>query len=153
MSERSAVHDTFVIERAYAAEPRRVFAAWAHPEAKLQWFGSPDGHELDFRVGGRERFRAALDDGTVYTYDAVYQDIVDGERIVYSYDMHRNADRISVSLSTVELEAAGDETLLRYTEQGVFLDGHDTAAQREHGTRELLEKLAGVLAAQPEVSA
>jgi uncharacterized protein YndB with AHSA1/START domain len=153
MSDHSAVHDTFVIERTYAAQPRRVFAAWAEPEAKLQWFGSPDGHQLDFRVGGRESFRAALEDGTVYTYDARYQDIVVDERIVYSYDMHRNADRISVSLSTVELLPSGDGTLLRYTEQGVFLDGHDTAAQREHGTRELLGKLAGVLAAQPGVSA
>jgi len=153
MTERSAVHDTFVIERTYGAEPGRVFAAWAEAEAKLQWFGSPDEHELDFQIGGHERFRAALDDGTVYTYDARYQDIVDGERIVYSYDMHRNADRISVSLSTVELVASGEGTKLRYTEQGVFLDGHDTCAQREHGTRELLDKLAGVLASQSGVRA
>ena len=27
------------------------------------------------------------------------------------------------------------------TEQGAFLDGHDTNAQREHGTGELLDKL------------
>jgi hypothetical protein len=27
------------------------------------------------------------------------------------------------------------------TEQGVFLDGADTPAEREHGTREMLEKL------------
>jgi uncharacterized protein YndB with AHSA1/START domain len=152
VTQRSAVHDTFVIERTYDASPERVFAAWAEAEAKLRWFGSPDGHELDFRVGGRERFRATTGDGAVYSYDARYQDIVDGERIVYSYDMLRDDDRISVSLSTVELTPSGERTLLRYTEQGVFLDGHDTAAQREHGTRELLEKLAGAIAA-PEVSA
>src|SRR5205085_10892232 len=89
MSERSAVHDTFMIERTYDAEPERVFAAWAEAEAKLQWFGSPDGHELDFQVGGHERFTATLDDGSVYEYNTCYQDIVDDERIVYSYDMHR----------------------------------------------------------------
>jgi uncharacterized protein YndB with AHSA1/START domain len=153
VSDRSAVHDTFVIERTYEAEPQRVFDAWAEPEAKLRWFGSPEGHEFDFRVGGRERFRAALGSGDVYAYDGLYQDIVAGERIVYTYDMHRNEDRISVSLSTVELIRSGEGTLLRYTEQGVFLDGHDTSAQREQGTREMLEKLGGVLAAESGVSA
>ncbi|WP_411828326.1 SRPBCC family protein [Paenibacillus elgii] len=28
-----------------------------------------------------------------------------------------------------------------FTEQGVFLDGHDTTARREHGTKEMLDKL------------
>ncbi|WP_397312541.1 hypothetical protein [Paenibacillus elgii] len=28
-----------------------------------------------------------------------------------------------------------------FTEQGVFLNGHDTPAQREHGTKEMLDKL------------
>src|SRR6476469_2617795 len=113
MTPRTAVHDMFVIERAYPAEPRRVFAAWAEPEAKRRWFGSSDSHELDFRVGGAERLQATMDGGTVYTYEGRYQDIVDGERIVYSYDMHRDSDRISVSLSTVELQAREEGTLLR----------------------------------------
>jgi hypothetical protein len=36
-------------------------------------------------------------------------------------------------------------TLLVYTELGVFLDGHDNPAQREHGTRELLDSLGAEL--------
>jgi uncharacterized protein YndB with AHSA1/START domain len=152
MTERSAVHDTFVIERTYEAPPARVFAAWADPAAKRRWFGSSHKHELDFRVGGAEHLVATME-SAVYTYDGRYQDIVDDERIVYSYDMHRDADRISVSLTTVELTPSDVGTLLRYTEQGVFLDGHDTSAQREHGTRELLEALATDLAAQPSASA
>ena len=36
-------------------------------------------------------------------------------------------------------------TQLVLTEQGVFLDGHDTVAQREEGTRSLLDSLAAVL--------
>jgi uncharacterized protein YndB with AHSA1/START domain len=152
-TQRSAVHDTFVIERTYPAAPARVFAAWAEPEAKRRWFGSPDEHQLDFRVGGAERLVATTEAGNVYTYEGRYQDIVRDMRIVYSYDMHRDADRISVSLATIELIGSGAETLLRYTEQGVYLDGHDTAAQREHGTRELLEALAGELAGQPSARA
>ncbi len=39
---RTAVHDTFVIERTYAASPARVFSAFADPARKVRWFGDPD---------------------------------------------------------------------------------------------------------------
>lgn len=147
MSNRSATHSTFVIERTYDASPARVFAAWADVNAKGQWFG-PGGqqeHELDFREGGRERFVAAVE-GAAYSYDALYEDIVRDERIVYTYNMHRDGVRMSVSVTTVELLADGDQTRLRYTEQGVFLDGEDRPELREHGTKELLDKLGEALA-------
>jgi uncharacterized protein YndB with AHSA1/START domain len=148
MSERSATHATFVIERTYDAAPSRVFAAWADKSAKGQWFGPREGgggHELDFRIGGREHFEASVG-GALYSYDALYEDIVSDERIVYTYNMHRDGTRMSVSVSTVEIVAQGQGTHLRYTEQGVFLDGIDTPQEREHGTAELLDKLGEALA-------
>jgi uncharacterized protein YndB with AHSA1/START domain len=147
MSNRSATHSTFVIERDYDTSPARVFAAWADANAKGQWFGAPGDqeHELDFREGGRERFKADVG-GAVYSFDALYEDIVADERIVYTYNMHRNGERMSVSVTTVELRAAREGTDLRYTEQGVFLDGIDKPELREHGTNELLDKLAAALA-------
>jgi uncharacterized protein YndB with AHSA1/START domain len=148
MSKRSAEHATFEIERTYEASPARVFAAWADPQAKARWFGpgdgEGDGYALDFAVGGREQLTAAME-GDVYTYDARYKDIIPDERIVYTYEMHRNDVRISVSLTTVALVPDGEGTRLTYTEQGVFLDGHDTPAAREHGTRELLDTLGAQL--------
>ena len=147
MSDRSATPATFVIERNYDAAPARVFAAWADVNAKSQWFG-PSGereHQLDFREGGREHFQTAVD-GAVYSYDALYEDIVADERIVYTYNMRRDDVRMSVSVTTVELLADGDGTHLRYTEQGVFLDGEDKPELREHGTKELLDKLGEALA-------
>jgi uncharacterized protein YndB with AHSA1/START domain len=150
MSQRSVEHATFVIERNYDASPSRVFAAWADPDAKARWFGPPDDSpgefELDFRVGGRELNRGKGPGGGDYAYEATYQDIVPDERIVYSYDMHMNGTRISVSLSTVELKANGDGTRLVYTEQGAFLDGHDTPAQREGGSGGLFDALERELA-------
>jgi len=144
MTGRSTEHATFVIERSFAAAMPRVFAAWSSPEAKSRWFGPPSSseNEFDFQVGGRERFTAEGPDGSRYRYLAVYQDIVHDERIVYTYEMYRNEDRISVSVATIELAASGEGTELTITEQGVFLDGHDTVARREHGTRELMAKLA-----------
>ena len=53
---------------------------------------------------------------------------------------------MSVSVTTVELLADGAGTRLRYTEQGVFLDGEDKPELREHGTTELLDKLGEALA-------
>ena len=145
MSERSVQHETFVIERTYDAPPDRVFAAWSEPEAKAAWFGDgAEEYELDFRAGGREMSRGAFD-GEPYLYECRYHDIVPGERIVYVYDMYLRDTRISVSLGTVELHAAGAGTRLVYTEQATFLDGLDTAEQRRSGTEGLLDALGEVL--------
>lgn len=139
MNERSVKHDTFVIERTYDASPARVFAAWSDPVAKARWFLTPD--EFDFRVGGRESNHGSPPGGPVYTFDACYQEIVPNQRIVYTYILDMETTRISVSVTTVELKPEGSGTRLIYTEQGAFLDGHDTPAQREHGTKIMLDKL------------
>jgi uncharacterized protein YndB with AHSA1/START domain len=144
ITERSVTHATFVIERTYAASPARVFQAFADPAIKSRWFGSDDGtttqYELDFRIGGHEISRASVANN-VYLYDACFQDIVADERIITTYEMFMDGARISVSVATVELRSEGSATRLVFTEQGAFLDGLDTPAQREHGTRELLEAL------------
>jgi uncharacterized protein YndB with AHSA1/START domain len=138
MTERSVTHSTWVLERTYDAAPARVFNAWADKAAKSHWFGGDeaDRWDLDFRVGGREVIV-----GQTYSFEALYQDIVPDERIVYSYEMTMDGARISVSLGTVQLEQTGGGTRLTYTEQGAYLDGLDTADQREEGTGELLDAL------------
>ncbi len=53
---------------------------------------------------------------------------------------------ISASLVNVEITASGDDSArLLLTEQGVYLDGADTPADREQGTRDMLEALATAL--------
>ncbi len=75
----------------------------------------------------------------------ICQDIVTEQRIIYSYDMHIDGKRISVSLATIVFKPAGNGILLTVTEQGVFLDGYDDAGSREQGTRSLLDKLGAAL--------
>jgi uncharacterized protein YndB with AHSA1/START domain len=148
MSERSVEHSTFTLERKYEASPERTFAAWAEPEAKSRWFGTADAeHELDFRVGGRELSRGEGPDGGVYTYQALYQDIIPAERIVFTYDMLMGETRISISVTTVEFRAEDGGTHLVFTEQGAFLDGHDDPALRQQGTGSLLDALGEELSA------
>jgi uncharacterized protein YndB with AHSA1/START domain len=153
MTTRTVTHGNFTIERTYPASPARVFAAFATPEAKARWFGGPDelligDRQFDFRIGGHERM--AVKGETTYVFDAVYYDIVPEERIITSYEMYANDDRISVSVATVELTPAGSGTHLVYTEQGAFLDGLDKPEWREHGTTELLDKLGAVLRADAQ---
>ena len=150
MTRSTVAHDTFVIKRTYDAPVSLVFEAWADPARKARWFaGSPDalgvGYELDFVVGGHEVNRGGPPGGPVYTYDARFCDIVPAQRIVYTYEMYADEARLSVSVATVEFRDEGAVTHLVLTEQGVFLDDRDTAAQREEGTRLFLESLAASL--------
>ena len=143
--ERSVVHASFAVERVYPAAPARVFAGWSDRDAKARWFSCHEGYTLDFRVGGRESNRGGPPGGPVYACDAVFHDIVPDERIVYSYDLRRDDTLLSVSLVTVEFAPAAAGTRLMFTEQGVFLDGHDTPEEREHGTAVALDRLPAAL--------
>jgi uncharacterized protein YndB with AHSA1/START domain len=147
-TNRSTEHGAFTVTRTYPVPPERVFAAWSSQEAKARWFGAPGGagYELDFRVGGTESNRGGPPGGPVYAYEATYQDIIPGERIVYGYVMHADDALISVSVTTVEFASAPSGATLTVTEQGVFLDGADTPAIREKGTGELLDALGAALA-------
>jgi uncharacterized protein YndB with AHSA1/START domain len=154
MTDRSVSHGTFVIERRYPAAPAKVFGAWADGAAKAIWMDDPDyksdgsQYELDFRLGGHERFSGLAPDGKPYRYDALYYDIVPDYRIVYSYEMYAAADRISVSLATVEIVPDQDGSKLTYTEQGAFLDGVDKPEAREEGTAWMLDNLGKYLASR-----
>lgn len=149
MSEHSAEHAIFSIERVYSALPKRVYQAWTNPEMKARWYGPNDQVDalvLDYRIGGREHFTGELPNGLVFSYEAIFHEFVPDHRIVYSYTMDFDKLRISVSLATVEITASGDDNArLLFTEQGIHLDGADTPADREQGTRGMLEALATAL--------
>lgn len=139
MKKRFTNHSTFQIEREYRATPERVYAAWADRSAKARWFQPAE--EFDFRVGGREFSRGGPEGGPVFTFEAFYQEIVPGERMVYTYSLDQGETRISVSIATIEIIPTGVGSKLIFTEQGTFFDGHDTPEQREQGTKEMLDLL------------
>ena len=141
----------FTIERIVKASPARVFAAYATLEARSAWFKAPTdietlNRELDFRIGGRERFRARWPSGLVSDFQAAYHDIVENERIVLVYDLLHDEVMLSVSLQTIELRAEGAGTRLLHTEQAAYFSGGIEAVQgREHGTSWHVDNLVAVL--------
>ena len=148
---RSVVHATFHLERTYDAPVARVWKALTDEAAKQKWFGGTPGHwellerHMDVRVGGSERLKGRWAGGVVSTFDATYHDVIPNERLVYSYEMHLDDKKISVSLATMQLKAEGGKTTLMVTEQGAFLDGYDDAGSREQGTGHLLDALGASL--------
>lgn len=155
MAASGIIHDGFTIERRYGSSIDEVWNAFADPELKRAWFAEGEGFELlgyglDFRVGGREHARFKVLDAPVplgvISNETRYFDLREGERIVYAYSMANDGTPFSSSLVTVALapdEAGG--TRLTFVEQAAFFDQADGVAQREAGTRGLLESLAGTL--------
>src|SRR6266550_4040021 len=144
--DHNVTHATFTLERSYPVPPAQVFAAWADPAAKASWFtpGPGFGHELDFRIGGRE----VATGGPVMTFETFYRDIVPEQRIVYTSTLSTETDLMTVSLTTVEFAPGADGgTRLVLTEQGAYLDDREQPAWREHGTADQLEALATQLKA------
>jgi uncharacterized protein YndB with AHSA1/START domain len=148
---RSVVHAVFHLERTYNAPVARVWKALTDEQAKAKWFGGAPGRwellerHMDVRVGGAERLKGRWEGGVVSTFDAVYHDVIPDERPVYSYMMHLDDRKISVSLATMQLTADGGRTTLKVSEQGAFLDGYDDAGARERGTGFLLDALGASL--------
>ena len=150
MTDRSVTHATFVLEHLYPVPPARVFDAWADAAAKTRWFaGALDPAAapmaMDFRVGGTERAVSHADDGQVIVYEGLFRDIVPGERIVVANWIDVDGQRISVSQFTAEFQAYGNGTRLVVTEQGAYLDGHDSPDSRAIGIRAQLAALAAEL--------
>jgi uncharacterized protein YndB with AHSA1/START domain len=148
---RNVTHGSFTITRHWTHAPARVFAAFAEEQAKAKWFAGPPGWEqhektFDFREGGREVVAGRHGNGTVSRFDCIYRDIVENERIIYSYVMHIDGKKISVSQATIQLIPEGSGTRLVLTETGDFLDGYDDAGSREHGTNWLMDMLEKSLA-------
>jgi uncharacterized protein YndB with AHSA1/START domain len=157
MSDPTVIHDTFVLERTYAAPAARVFAFLAEPAKKRSWYAAAEardvaGFDMDFQPGGVERLAIRLGKdtpfpGTLVVNASRYEDIVPGQRVVLSGSMTLGDRRISSHLVTLELLDAGGSTVLRLTHQAAFYEGADGPEMRKGGWEVLLRSLEEALAA------
>ena len=155
ITERSQTHATFVIERTYPAPVSAVWHALSDNDARDQWFGDGDAFDVhekthDFRVGGEAVEEGKWHGGPRSRFHSTYTDIVELQRIVFTYDMWVDDQHLSTSLTTIAVQPEGDSTLLTYTEQAVHFDGLDSVEGREEGTRGILDQLGVFLTAAAE---
>ena len=139
-------HGVFTLNRTWAASPERVFAAWADPELKAQWFTGPADswtlkrRSIDFRPGGEEILEGTFNKSGLETlFAARYHLIEPNERLISAYDLYHSGRFHSVTLSSLTLTPHGPSngksgTAVAYTEQIVFIDGQDGTESRRHGT-------------------
>ena len=154
-TEPGTIHNTFVLERNFPWQPRRVFSAFAQPALKRRWYAEGD-HEIqefvmDFRVGGSERFRYRFKEGhaiagSEIANESIYQDIEEEKRIVMTSKMTLNGRPIVVMLATFELVPAENGTDLILTHQGAYIDWPDGVKMIEMGWKGLIERLQKELA-------
>jgi uncharacterized protein YndB with AHSA1/START domain len=155
MSDQTAVHNTFVLERSYRKPPEDVFAAFADLNKKRRWYAESRGLEVvafdqDFRVGGVERLQYRFNQGSPFPGAALvnegrYQDIVPNRRIVTASTMDLADRRISATLVTFEFLPTDKGTDLICTHQGTFFEGADGPEMRQQGWQTLFDRLEKAL--------
>ena len=124
-----------LITRLIDAPPERVWRAWADPKEIVRWWG-PYGFKTDtdrreFKAGGMWKHTMIGPDGARYPNAAKYEEIVEGERIVYTNGGGRAGGDKGVHFrAVVTFAAKGDKTEL--TMRSAF----DTPAERDLVVRE-----------------
>ena len=145
------VHDTFVLERRYAATPAQVFEAFADPKLKRLWYAEGE-HEIlhydcDFSLGGAERvgYRLTMGPvaGAVIESTGRHEVILPDQRVVITATMTFDGKPISTAVTTFELVPEGRETRLVFTHQAAFYEGADGPEMRRMGWEVMLDRLGG----------
>jgi uncharacterized protein YndB with AHSA1/START domain len=139
-----------VITRVFDAPRSLVWQAWADPERMARWAG-PRGFtmtscEMDTSPGGTFRFRMLSPQGTDHRVQGVYREIVEQERLVYTWAWVDADGRPGhETLVTVTFADHGAKTLLTLR-QALF---ESVTARDEHrgGWSSALDCLAEYLAA------
>jgi len=104
-----------LIERLFDAPVARMWEIWTKPEFINQWFGSDANgivisSAIDLAVGGKYRITFQDSDGSIHTAFGEYTEVVELEKLCYTWQWESEADYIS-AVSVVFISKAG-KTLL-----------------------------------------
>jgi len=115
----------FTIVRNLDATPAEIWRAWVDPDEAATWlhprgFTTPrDSVVIDARIGGRYAYTMVNDaSGEEYPTTGVYREIVENERIVFTWG-EPGEDDDDVPVITVTLEDLGELTRMTFDIRGV----------------------------------
>ena len=142
------------LKRVISAPRLLVFAAFASVEELKKWFGPGECHvidgRMDFCVGGTYRFTMLTTDFGEAELIGRYQEIVQNERIRYTWAWRNNPvmEPWGEMLVTVQLADHADGTQVTLAHEGLIneqvRDGHDL------GWNGGFDKLASCFGANPD---
>lgn len=137
-----------VVTRVFDAPRRLVFKAWTQPEHAARWW-APQGFttiscEMDVRPGGAWRRCMRSPDGSEHRKRGVYREIVEPERLVFTYaseDLDGNFSH--ETLVTVTFADEGGKTRLTLRQTG--FETVAACASHQGGWASSLERFAEYL--------
>ncbi len=111
----NANNRTLTIKRTFSAPLKIVWEAWTQPEHITQWWG-PKGMEVkivehDFRVGGKWKYTMQMPDGSEFSSDGTWSEIVQLKKIVTSANFRPMTE--GVEIETL-FEASGNKTEMTF---------------------------------------
>jgi uncharacterized protein YndB with AHSA1/START domain len=143
---------TMTMVRVFDAPRSLVWQAWTRAEHVAQWFGPKDFTnpvcEVDARPGGVLRITMQAPDGTQYPMEAVFDEVVESERLVWTTSVeHANNVRFDIRQVTTFVERDGktEVTLEAYVLRATP-ESADALGGMEQGWSESLDRLAALLA-------
>ena len=103
-TKRTQAHATFAVERTYPVPVAAVWHALSDNAAREQWFTAGDAFSAeekhhDFRIGGQSTETGQWHGGPRSRFQSTYTDIVEPERIVFTYDMWVDERHLSTSVT------------------------------------------------------
>ena len=132
------------ISRVFDAPPSLVFRAWSSKDHLLRWWGPKDftatSEKLDFREGGAYRHRIHGPDGKSYGMSGVYREIVEPEKIVFTFAWDDEPE----TLITVTIRPEGNGSKLTFRHEPFATK--EARDSHEGGWGECLDKLVAEMA-------
>lgn len=139
-----------VITRTFDAPRRLVFRAWTRPEHMVRWLGPKDftapSCTMDFRPGGAYRACIRSPDGKDYWMRGIYREIVEPERLIFTFAWEEEGERGRETLITVTFGEQGEKT--RMTFRHAFFESVEERDSHHEGWSECLDRLAQFLAGE-----
>jgi len=134
---------SLTVKRQIKASPARIFKAWTDPSKLVHWWGPHEtvegsvAAEIDLRVGGGFRIRFQASDGQTHEASGEFREIVQDEKLVYTWIWTREPDQKTLMTITLRGEEGG--TMLTLTH--ALLADEATRASHEKGWTGVIDRL------------